>query len=94
MTWEVRLSVRARIDLERLVDFLVRKNPNAARRARQTLAEGFASLAEFADRGRQGPRADLRELPVRFGRAAYVIQYRIEPDRVIVAHIFHSMEGG
>nr|QQZ49453.1 hypothetical protein JKL49_21060 [Phenylobacterium glaciei] len=38
-----------------MVDFLVRKNPNAARRARQTLAEGFASLAEFADRGDKDP---------------------------------------
>ncbi|WP_411286324.1 type II toxin-antitoxin system RelE/ParE family toxin [Phenylobacterium sp.] len=59
--------MRARIDLERLVDFLIDKNPNAARRARQTLAAALVSLEAFADRGRQGPRVDLRELPIRFG---------------------------
>lgn len=93
MTREVRLSVRARVDLERLVDFLIEKNPNAAKRARDTLAHALSSLQEFAERGRQGPSPDLRELPIRFGRAAYVIQYRIDAERVIVTHIFHSMEG-
>ncbi|MBP6546014.1 MAG: type II toxin-antitoxin system RelE/ParE family toxin [Phenylobacterium sp.] len=93
MRREVRLSVRARIDLERLVDFLIEKNPNAAKRARDTLVDALTSLEAFAERGRQGPRTDLRELPIRFGRAAYVIQYRVEPERVFVTHIFHSMEG-
>jgi len=91
---EVRLSVRARIDLERLADFLLQKNVAAATRARSTLAEALRSLEEFADHGRPGPAPDLRELPIRFGRSAYVIQYRVEADRVIVAHIFHALEGG
>ena len=94
MTREVRLSVRARIDLERLVDFLFDKSPGAAKRARANLAKALKSLEDLADRGRPGPSPDLREIPVRFGRSAYVIQYRVEADRVIVAHIFHALEGG
>ncbi|WP_340644042.1 type II toxin-antitoxin system RelE/ParE family toxin [Phenylobacterium sp.] len=93
MTRDVRLSVRARIDIERLVDFLIEKNPDAAKRVRQVLAEALASLEVFADRGRQGPRADLRELPIRIGGAAYMIQYRVTPESVLVTHIFHSREG-
>ena len=44
--------------------------------------------------GRTGPTPDLRELPIRFGHGGYVIQYRVDADRVVVAHIFHTLEGG
>ena len=49
-------------------------------------------VGEFPERGRTGPAARLRELPVRFGRAAYLVHYRIEPGEVIVVQIFHSRE--
>jgi len=56
------------------------------------LADAVASLARFPDRGRPGPRPDLRELVVPFGKGAYLIAYRVFADRVIVARIRHSRE--
>ncbi len=94
MTREVRLSVRARIDIDRLVDFLVEKSPSAAKRARETLLVALLSLEEMPERGRPGPLDDLRELSIRFGHAGYVIQYRVDAARVFVTHIFHTLEGG
>jgi hypothetical protein len=34
----------------------------------------------------------LRELDVPFGRYGYVIVYRVDPDAVVVARIFHTHE--
>jgi plasmid stabilization system protein ParE len=93
VTREVRLAIRARIDPDRLVDFLVDKSPRAASRARATLVEALNSLADLPDRGRPGPDDGLRELPVHFGHGSYVIQYRVDQHVVFVAHIFHTLEG-
>jgi len=71
--------------LARLVDFL-------ADRAGDVIVAAVRSLAEFSERGRPGSEPDLRELIVPFGRGAYVVQYRVEADRVVVARIFHGRE--
>ena len=33
-----------------------------------------------------------RELSVKFGKAGYIVRYRIDPDAVVVARIFHMLE--
>ncbi len=38
------------------------------------------------------PVPRLRELVVRFGRDAYIIQYRVDSESVVAARIFHSLE--
>jgi len=78
-------------DVVRLTDFLAERNPKAALRANEALAEATLSLSEMPERGRLVAEG-LRELVVRFGRGAYIIQYRVEPDRVVIARIFHSLE--
>lgn len=78
-------------DLARLVDFLVDRNPKAALRVADVLENAASSLSELADRGRPGPEG-LRELVVQFGKNAYILMYKVEPDRVLVARIFHSLE--
>lgn len=50
------------------------------------------SLGQMADRGRKHAASDARELVVPFGRDAYILRYRVEPDRVIVARVFHLRE--
>jgi plasmid stabilization system protein ParE len=82
------------VDIERLVDFLIDKSPSAASRTRADLVTALASLTEFPHRGRAGPTAGLRELPVKFGRSAYIIQYRVTGDQVLVLHIFDARQGG
>ena len=88
----VRLSPAARRDLARLEDFLAEKSERAAARSSEVIADAVLSLRAFPERGRIGKRPGWRELVIRFGRAAYVIQYRVDPDVVFVARIFHSNE--
>jgi len=78
-------------DLARLVDFLVDRNPKAALRAGDLLENAARSLSDLADRGRPGPEG-LRELVVRFGTNAYILIYKVEAERVLIARIFHSLE--
>ena len=86
----VRILTGARTDIGRLVAFLRDKSPAAANKAAARITQGILSLGEFADRGRKGPVEGLRELVVRFGRDAYIIQYRVGSSDVIVARVFHS----
>ncbi|MDQ2861526.1 MAG: type II toxin-antitoxin system RelE/ParE family toxin [Pseudomonadota bacterium] len=74
--------------MSRLVAFLSEKSPRAADRAASVLAGAIRSLDRFSERGRRGPADGLRELIVPFGRDAYIVQYRVEPARVVVARIF------
>jgi plasmid stabilization system protein ParE len=92
LTRSVRLVPAAERDLSRLVDFLVGKSPRAAVRAGAAIEAGVRSLAELAERGRRAPIEGLREIVVSFGRRAYVIEYRIDVDVVVVTRIFHSLE--
>ncbi|HEX4195935.1 MAG TPA: type II toxin-antitoxin system RelE/ParE family toxin [Caulobacteraceae bacterium] len=92
MIRSVRLTPGADRDLLRLVDFLVEKSPRSAVRAGDAIERGIRSLAQLAERGRQAPIEGAREIVVAFGRNAYVIQYRIAEDEVVVARIFHSLE--
>jgi plasmid stabilization system protein ParE len=79
-------------DLRRLEVWLVERSPDAAARIGPMLERAMASLAEHPDRGRVGPRPDLRELVVPFGGAAYLVLYRIGPQEVIIARVKHSRE--
>ncbi len=88
----VVVSARAYQDLQRLDEWLHERNPRAAARLGPLLDTAIASLSEFAERGRAGPAAGLREIVVPFGSAAYLIQYRVEVEAVIVARIRHSRE--
>jgi plasmid stabilization system protein ParE len=88
----VRILPAARGDIARLVAFLKHKSPAAADAAAARISKAILSLDQTPERGRKGSREDLRELVVRFGRDAYIIQYRVEPSDVVVARIFHSRE--
>lgn len=94
MKRDVRFQPRARQDLERLSTFLAERNPSAAERALETIRSAAASLDEFSDRGAPGGRRGLRRLIAPFGRAAYIIHYRVEPQTVIIVRVFHSRERG
>ena len=87
----VEFSVAARRDLVRLQEWLDERAPRAAGEAVDILIAAAQSLAEFPERG-QLVRAGLRELVVPFGSAGYVLQYGVGPRRVIIAHIFHTLE--
>ncbi|MDP2765602.1 MAG: type II toxin-antitoxin system RelE/ParE family toxin [Brevundimonas sp.] len=85
---------QARRDIARLAAFMSSGSPAAGRKARATIWSAIRSLDQFPERGRSAPAPSdgLRELYVRFGRGAYVIEYFTDRDQVIVLRIFHSLE--
>ena len=93
MSRVVRLSPHARGDIRRLVGFLSERDLRSAQRLLNTFAEALGSLETLSERGPlAGPADDLRELRVGFGRYGYILQYRVRPDEVFVARIFHVRE--
>ncbi len=92
MIREVRLTARAKNDLSRLEAFLIKKNPDAARRAVDAITGAIRSLPEHAERGHIGRQPDLTQIPVAFGNSGYVIQYRVSNETILIARIKHALE--
>ena len=92
MSRPVIVLPRAEVDLARLEEFLASKSPRAANRAAIALAAAVDSLGESPERHPVLSRRGLRELPVKFDRDGYVIQYRVVGETVQVARIFHGRE--
>ncbi len=83
--------------LIRCHQFLVEKNPQAARRAGQAIARQFALLETSPAIGRPlAAQAELRELVIGFGDSGYIALYRHEPvdDAVYILAFRHQKEAG
>jgi toxin ParE1/3/4 len=92
VNYEVVVLPAAQADLVRLEAFLIEQAPSAARRAVEAISTALRSLKSFPERGRRPFDDGRREVIVPFASAAYVIQYRVGPERVVVIRIFHSRE--
>jgi len=83
----------ALLDLERLYDFLVEREPAAAERAIRVIEDGADRLGEWPERGRaMDDNTGRRELVVPFGAGAYVLRYRLHQDTVVILRVWHSRE--
>lgn len=95
MNYRVRYTKAAREDLRRLYDFLLEKDLQAAKRARDALGKGMELLKDFPFTCRKATLDNpfLRELLVPFGAAGYVILFEIESDTTVtVLAIRHQRE--
>jgi plasmid stabilization system protein ParE len=88
----VNVTPRAYEDVRRLESWLIDKDINAATRVGPLLFEAMMSLSAFPERGVQALRSKGRELFVPFGANGYVIRYRVEAARVLIATVHHSLE--
>ena len=81
-------------DLQRLRDFLIPKNADAARRAGEAIRQGVKVLSTYPHIGR--PVDDLpenyREWPIDFGESGYVARYRIDDLVITILAIRHQKE--
>ena len=88
-------SRNAVANLERLHRFLAEKNPEAARRAIDTILDKLKALEQFPRLGPVDPdRPDVRQFFVPFGAAGYVARYRLVGYDVIVLAVRHRREAG
>jgi plasmid stabilization system protein ParE len=92
----LKWTPQALADVQRMHQFLIDKNPDAARRAVQTIRAGVKILASQPRIGH--PAEDLdpeyREWLIPFGQGGYLVLYRLDGDAVILLAIRHGREAG
>ena len=88
---EIRWSLPAAQDLERICEQVERDRPEAARRIARTIYEGCARLMDFPNLGRASTRiVGRRELP--FPPLPYIAVYRVTEHAIEISRIFHGAQ--
>lgn len=82
----------ARADLIRLRQFISPHNPEAARRAAETIKEGAKLLMAHPGIGKRLEGRQDRELVIPFGQRGYVLRYRLDGQVVVILRVWHSLE--
>jgi toxin ParE1/3/4 len=88
---EVRWSLPAAEDLERICAWIERDNPEAARRVAKTIYDGCSRLKDFPYIGRASDRMSGRRELV-FAPLPYIVVYRVKQDAVEISRIFHGAQ--
>jgi plasmid stabilization system protein ParE len=91
---EVRWSIRAAQDIDRLYRFLAEKDAEVAGRAVEAIQAAGRRLQRFPLLGRlTGDSRRTREVFAAFGDGAYALRYRIDRERVVfIFRVWHSRE--
>ena len=93
MTCKLEWLPAARDDLVRLYEFIKPHNPEAAARAVQTIVSSAGKLEEQPELGwPYVANKKFRELFIPFGASQYVLRYRLDGDKVIIARLWHGLE--
>jgi toxin ParE1/3/4 len=88
---ELRWSVPAVEDLERICEWIARDNAEAARRVARTIYDECTRLQEFPNLGRASRRMPgRRELTL--APWPYIVVYRVKTDAVEISRIFHCAQ--
>lgn len=95
MSYRVQFTPAARLDIERLYQFLADRDPRAAESMLETLGKAWRMLAEFPFASRKADDANpfLRELIIPFGGAGYIALFEIENETTVtVLAVRHQRE--
>jgi plasmid stabilization system protein ParE len=88
---EVRWSIPAAEDLERICEWIERDNPEAARRVARTIYDKCTLLKNSPHLGRASSRmAGRRELT--FAPLPYIVVYQVTPNAIEISRIFHGAQ--
>lgn len=92
---ELVYSAQALVDLERLSDFLLETDPQAAQDTAILIIEALEILLQHPEIGRK-VHFGQRELVISRGRTGYLALYRFLPhiDRILVLALRHQREAG
>ena len=90
----ILLTPEALSDIERLREFLGVENPDAGKRAMQTIWSAYEKVQVFPELGRPTEDTDIRQIVIRFGAAGYVSRYTILPASgdILILRIWHGRE--
>lgn len=88
---EIRWSLTAAEDLERICTWIERDNPDAARRVARVIYDGCAQLGNFPNLGRASRRmSGRRELA--FPPLPYIAVYQVKEHAIEISRIFHGAQ--
>ena len=92
---ELAYTEQALLDLERLADFLLKTDPQAAQDTAVLIFEALELLGQHPEIGRK-VQFGQRELVISRGRTGYLALYRFLPhiDRILVLALRHQRESG
>jgi len=85
---EIRWSLLAAKDLERIFQRIAKDNPTAAREIVKAIYEGCAALKDFPQRGRPGRINGRRELVF----TPYIVVYQVKEHSVEISRIYHGAQ--
>lgn len=87
--------VPAILDLQRLKEFILPNNKEAARRAVKVIRAAVALLETNPLIGKPvEDMPDYRDLVIPFGSAGYLLRYRIQGDTAYIVAVRHGKEAG
>jgi plasmid stabilization system protein ParE len=82
-------------DLQRLREFILPHNADAARRAVSVIKRAVSMLHTNSFIGKPVEDIpDFRDIIIPFGSSGYVLRYRIEIDTVLIVAVKHGKEAG
>ena len=84
----VRLAPRAIADLDDIRAYLVARNPRAAERVRQRIAQAITTLSEFPKIGRPTHIAGVSVTTTL--RYPYLVYYTASDRELVILHIRHA----
>jgi toxin ParE1/3/4 len=88
---EIRWSLPAADDLERICERIERDNPDAALRVAKTNYNACSQLRSFPNMGRASSRmSGRRELT--FAPLPYIVVYQVKENAVEISRIFHGAQ--
>lgn len=92
---QIRWLAPALLDLQRLRDFILPHNRDAAQRAVKVIRASVAALAANPRIGKPiEDMLDYRDLVIPFGSAGYLLRYRIQGDLLYIIALRHCKEAG
>ncbi|MDP2829922.1 MAG: type II toxin-antitoxin system RelE/ParE family toxin [Sulfuricellaceae bacterium] len=95
MSYQIRFTRAAKKDLLRLYGFLLKRDPESAKRARVAIEKGIGLLRDFPFTCRKATPDDpfLRELVIQFGSAGYIALFEIEGSEMLtILAVRHQRE--
>lgn len=88
---EIRWSLPAAEDLERICAWIERDNPEAAKRVAKIIFEGCGQLKDFPNMGRVSRRMNKRR-ELAFPSLPYIAVYQVKENAVEISRIFHGAQ--
>lgn len=95
MTFRIRFTEEAGVDLVRLYRFQAERDPGSAGSALTSIKEAIHALETSPFIGRKGIPDDpmIRELLISYGASGYIALYEIEPGQIVtILAVRHQLE--